>query len=108
MTEISVFLIVAIIIVVSIYFWRKYKKKSANSLKRTPYRVNDINGQRVVSLDSAHRSSVRKPRKVDDFEYLKFRNCPRCHSENERNHQVIFKLSQSNYVCKNCGNRFTF
>ena len=53
-------------------------------------------------------TSVRSPRRVGDREYMRFRNCPECHSENELNNQVIFQRGPHQFYCSVCNSTFNF
>lgn len=106
MKEILVVIIVLTAIALTIFLiHRKTKKKKTPAERRIPHRV-DIQHPAISSVN--HSSSPRTPTMVNDSEYLSFRNCPDCHSENTVANQYIYKLGPHEFVCHRCGCRFKF
>lgn len=92
--------------------WKARRQTSAHH--RLPQRVDAVGRLFPVNTGSIEggqvlaRSVARKPCAVDEYEYLTFRNCPKCHSENTRTSHVIRKIGDHEFVCHACGNRFQF
>ena len=92
---------------------KKREKKKKATPKRLPHRASTshTNYSSIATVSRSPTSAnavARKPRRADDREYMNYRNCPDCHSENEINRQVIFKLAPHQFVCTVCGNKFNF
>ncbi len=113
MSEFFAFLSISSVIgFITFLIVRHIKKKKATP-KRLPHRAStshtNYSSIATVSRPPTSANTVaRKPRRADDREYMNYRNCPDCHSENETNRQVIFKLAPHQFVCTVCGNKFNF
>lgn len=105
---ICAFLIIRLIV-------RHIKKKKALRNRRMPYRVDSYSSlttqsqpSRPVRRPVQQTATGRMPRRTDDREYMTYRNCPDCHSENRLNNQVIFKTAPHEFECRVCGKKFKF
>lgn len=112
-TSISVLIVagIAAIIFGVVYFIKKHKeKKRKQPVKRKPQRLDSTSRSQPIRLDTSvgTTSVARKPHAIDEYEYLTYRNCPECHSENTRASHVIYKIGNHDYVCHACGSRFKF
>ena len=106
MKEFLVVIIVLSTIALTIFLiYRKITNSTGVTKKRIPQRI-DLE-ESINSLDSRF-SPTRIPSMVNDSEYLSFRNCPDCHSENTVANQYIFRLGPHEFVCRRCGCSFKF
>lgn len=112
----SEFLSVATIIVIAIVTTAlivKHRKKKKRQKHRQPVRIDTATAINSTSYQSRRTptsisTSMRTPRRTDDLEYMTYRNCPDCHSENHPGKQVIFQLEPHSFACTVCGHRFKF
>lgn len=91
---------------------RRVKKKK-QATRRLPHRtvvasVQYPTTRAIARAPISTPTSPRQPRRADDREYMNYRNCPDCHSENALNKQVIYKLAPHQFVCTVCGHKFQF
>lgn len=124
MSEFFGFLIIVAIAAIAIHLIIKHKNKKNKTTPRVPYRIDSNSPRQSLSI-SSHSSrqpfsisshSSRQPMPItnhsvisqmnEDRNYLSFRNCPDCHSENAVNHHVIHKIGSNSFVCTVCGHRF--
>lgn len=103
-----------------IYNFRKHRKRSPprpvisvraspqNTVRRMPYRVTASRSlsARIESASATQRRRVPHP--VQNNECLRYRKCPRCHSENTLAKQYIFRTGDRSYLCTRCHHRFNF
>ena len=110
MDEFLSFLIVVAIIGFVIYLISRRKRKKQVNIVRKPFRVDTYSSNPSSSALSHQPTAIgngrRMPHRTEDKEYMTFRNCPDCHSENEVNKQVIYKIGFNQFVCTVCGHRF--
>lgn len=124
MSEFFGFLIIVAIVAIAIHLIIKHKNKKDKTIPRVPYHIDSSSPSHPYSV-SPHSSrqpfsvsshSSRQPMSItnhraisqitEDRNYLSFRNCPDCHSENTVNHHVIHKIGSNSFVCTVCGHRF--
>ncbi len=109
MTEL--FLIISLIIAIFIIIYlivKSKKEKNHSPPKRVPYRIDNIN--------SYSNNTRRQPTPINNRsatsiipannDYMNYRYCPDCHSRNKENRQVIYKIGQRSFECKQCGCKF--
>ena len=109
MDEFLSFLIIVAIIGFIIYLIVRHRRKKRIKAQRKPFRVDAYSSNQPALLSrqpTVMSSGRRMPHRTDDKEYMTFRNCPDCHSENEVNKQVIYKTGSNQFLCTVCGHRF--
>lgn len=112
MSEFLTVLLISIVVGVIVSRLTNRRDKKASQSGRLPH----VTASPRISYDSSiaprsaplPRPAGRKPRLASDREYMDYRNCPDCHSENTLQNQVIYKVAPHQFVCRVCGKRFKF
>lgn len=83
------------------------RNSPAVTARRMPHRSGNTVSL-PVHVNVLRAPASRVPHRTFANDFLKYRKCPRCHTENTLAQQYIFKTGEHSYHCTRCDHRFNF